>query len=657
MKGLSKLFLYMALLLCPCMKGMAQTTGVRKLMEQVGTDPHLLDKQPDTAYVDVLLQLSRAYYGVNADSAFYFARKALDYSERTGFSRGQADSWRFIGNTYEMIGDYQHMMSSYHISKNIALHTGNAAQVGKVDLNIALFYRQMGKYEAARMEIGTDSLITAKGADSIDLAYHLSYLSDMTMHRGHYDSALAFANQAQAVAIAIKDSIAYATFNNDVAGVLVAMGRATDGIRHLDWSLAYYTRMNERLGLTETNNLLAEAWLAAGHSDNALRYAKTGMLLARQMNRKQEMKESAEVLSKIYKTRGDYAASLASFEQYKSISDSLLNDHLDKQLFAFEARYEFERREDSLQADAMHQAQLHQQHDRLNRLQNIMEILLIVILSVLVFVLWRNKVTTRRNHELLMAKNQEIEQQKEAMEHQAVQLLLNNQQKDKLFSIIAHDLRGPLNSLKGLMDLVRESKLPESEIRSMMAELSRNVGYSSELVSNLLFWASSQLNGVVIIPVEIPMRRLMNDILSIFSRQAEEKKICISNEIAPDVIANADLDMTQVILRNLVSNAIKFCKAEDRITISSHQQDGMVEICIADTGVGIKEDVLEKIRRKESVTTYGTAKEKGTGLGMLLCREFAIANQGEFRVESQWGAGSQFYLTMPVAASSSSMSV
>jgi signal transduction histidine kinase len=279
------------------------------------------------------------------------------------------------------------------------------------------------------------------------------------------------------------------------------------------------------------------------------------------------------------------------------------------------------------------------------------------VLCLLAFILLRSRAVNKRTNQLLREKNEKIEEQKEALEHQAVQLLLNNQQKDKLFSIVAHDLRGPLNSLKGLLDFLKEKKLSEQEIGTMMTELRRNVDSSSELVGNLLFWASSQLDGIVVKPVILPMQALVHDTLALFAHQAREKNVALREELSPGLQGYADKDMIQMVIRNLVSNAIKFCRPGDSVTVYSNQTAREVEIRVADTGIGMKEDALERIRRRESFTSYGTAKEKGTGLGMLLCQDFTMANNGRFRVESEWGKGACCYFTIPVAPSSSSMSV
>jgi two-component system sensor histidine kinase/response regulator len=335
----------------------------------------------------------------------------------------------------------------------------------------------------------------------------------------------------------------------------------------------------------------------------------------------------------------------------------LFSEQIRKQSFSMEARYEYERKTDSMRQAAVKKEIVQQHVDRNHTLQISIAIIFILFLMVVAILLQRSMSASRRSNKELSDKNMKIEQQKEAMEHQAVQLLLNNQQKDKLFSIIAHDLRGPLNSLKGLLDFLKENRLSDSEIRSMMDELRRNVDYSSELVGNLLFWASSQMDGIVVAPVCLSLRQLVDDIVPLYTKQAGEKNIALKNNVDETLMAYADKDMTQVILRNLVSNAIKFCRAGDMITISSRLVEDWVEICVADTGIGIKEDMLSKIRRKESITTYGTAKEKGTGLGMLLCREFTEVNGGKFRIDSEWGKGSWFYFTIPTDASSSSINV
>jgi signal transduction histidine kinase len=429
--------------------------------------------------------------------------------------------------------------------------------------------------------------------------------------------------------------------------ILAAKGAYNASLEHHLESLDYYEQRDNKLGKTMTTALLAQTYLLLKDYPKALRFAQQSLAMAREIKRKKEIGEAGKVLADIYEAKRDYHHALQYYKLYKEFSDSLFNEATRKQAFALETRHEYEIKEALLKDEAAKKDILQQHIDRNHALQIFIAMLLILFLTVVAAILFRSRADKHQTNLLLQDKNQEISRQKEEMEYQAVQLLLNNQQKDKLFSIIAHDLKGPLNSLKGLLDFLKENALSDGEISSMMAELRRNVDYSAELVSNLLFWASSQLNGIVVTPVVLHLQHLTAEIMALFIKQATDKKITLKNELNPSLTAYADKDMIQVIIRNLFSNAIKFCRPGDTITVTGRISDKVAEVCMTDTGIGIREDVLRKINRKESVTTYGTAKEKGTGLGMLLCREFAEENNGRFWIESQWGKGSRFYFTIP----------
>jgi len=611
----------------------------------------------DSSYIDLLNVLAHNYYGISADSAFMYSKKALSCSEKAGYARGEAESWRMIGNTYEMIGDYPNMLSSYHHSLSIAERIGNLNLIAKAHLNIALFYKELGAYDAALAQMDEVIRIYARSTDSVQLAYVLNHQSDIFFRQQDYDKALHYAQQALQVVTALSAYQQIASFNNEMGRILAAKGEYKASLEHHLQSLDYYNQRDDKLGKTETTVLLAQTYLMLKDYPRALRFAQDGLSLAREIKRRKEAKEAGKVLADIYEAKGDYRSSLEYYKIYKEFSDSLFNDATRRQAFAMETRFEYERKEALLKEEAARKEILQQHIARNHALQTFIAILLILFLSVLAFILFRSRAEKQRTNQLLETKNREIGRQKEEMEHQAVQLLLNNQQKDKLFSIIAHDLKGPLNSLKGLLDFLKEKSLSDAEIRSMMAELGRNVDYSAELVNNLLFWASSQLNGMVVTPVVLHLRQLTAETMILFAKQAADKQVTLNNELGASLEAYADKDMIQVIIRNLFSNAIKFCRPGDSITVSGKIAGNAVEVCMSDTGIGIREDVLEKINRKESITTYGTAKEKGTGLGILLCREFAGENKGRFWIESQWGKGSRFYFAVPLPDSSSSMSV
>jgi two-component system sensor histidine kinase/response regulator len=620
----------------------AQSEAILRLRASLG----VLTRQPDfthnRAYIDTLDRLAYVFYGVSSDSAFFYGRAALEYSKRDGYVKGEAESWRILGNTYEMIGDYSQMLSCYHRSLDMAEKAGNKRQIAKATSNIASFDEQQGEYDQARMLMEKVMNICLTEGDSVLVLTVYSHLSGIAEHRQQFGLALQYARRALQAASSIRDEQQAATCRNDEGRIMAAMSRNKEAISLYQQSLQYYQQARDQLGLVSTEGLLAQAWLKLGDYSLALRYALESLNGAEMLHRNREVHEAAKALADIYEATGDDHRALQYYKLYKDFSDSLFNDETHKRILALAAGYDFEKKESLLREEEIMREDRYQRALREDAVEIAIAIPVIFILGLLAFFLLRSRNINRRMNQLLTEKNEKIEEQ-------AVQLLLNNQQKDKLFSIVSHDLRGPLNSLKTLMDCLKEKKLSETELRDLMNEFRRNVDYSSELVSNLLFWAGSQLDGMAARPAIVPVQPVVQEILALFSHQACQKSVRLIDDLQPSVYAFADKDMVEVILRNLVSNAIKFCRSGDSVTISSRPIEAGIEICITDTGIGLKKEALEMIRRKESFTSYGTAREKGTGLGILLCHEFAEANGGRFWMESEWGKGCRCYFSLPTS--------
>jgi two-component system, sensor histidine kinase and response regulator len=626
----------------------AQSEAILRLRTSLAGLTSRPDFTHDPAYVDTLDRLAYVFYGISSDSAFFYGRTALELSKRNGYIKGEAESWRILGNTYEMIGNYSQMLSCYHQSLDMAEKAGNKRQVAKATSNIALFDEQQGEYDKARALMEKVMNICLTEGDSVLVLTVYIHLSGIAVRRQQYELALQYARRALQAATATHEEPQVATCRNEVGRILEVTGDDREAIELYQRSMVYYERVRDQLGMASTSGLLAQAWLQLRDYPRALGYAQTSLTGAQLLHRNLEIRESSRALTDIYAATGDDRRALQYFKLYKNVSDSLFHDETHKRILALEAGYDFEKKESLLQQEEAMRDERYQRALREDGVRFTITILVIVILCLLAFILLRSRNLNRRMNQLLREKNEKIEEQKETLEHLAVQLLLNNRQKDKLFSIVSHDLRGPLNSLKTLMDCLKEKKLSEAELREVMNEFRRNVDYSSELVSNLLFWASSQLDGMVTQPMLLPVQPMVQDILALYSYPACLKNVWLNEDLEPSIYAFADKDMVEVILRNLISNAIKFCRLGDSVTVISRRVDRAVEICVADTGIGLKEEALDKIRRKESFTSYGTAKEKGTGLGILLCHEFAEANGGRFWIESEWGKGCHCYFTLPI---------
>ncbi|MEI8007675.1 MAG: ATP-binding protein [Bacteroidota bacterium] len=252
--------------------------------------------------------------------------------------------------------------------------------------------------------------------------------------------------------------------------------------------------------------------------------------------------------------------------------------------------------------------------------------------------------------EQLAAQNTEILRQKEILETQKQELVELNATKDKFFSIIAHDLRSPISTLISLsevlrtdMDLLDSSQ--QKEILESLYDLSKNY---LKLLDNLLQWARVQSGRMVSEPVRFELASIIHETVGFYHPYALDKEIRILERNISPVIVMADKNMIRVVLRNLISNAIKFTQPSGEIHVVMIVKESFVEVTVQDNGLGMSPETLDNMFRLDKAQSMiGTAGEKGTGLGLHLCKEFIELNHGVIKVESQKGFGSVFCFTVP----------
>jgi signal transduction histidine kinase len=226
-----------------------------------------------------------------------------------------------------------------------------------------------------------------------------------------------------------------------------------------------------------------------------------------------------------------------------------------------------------------------------------------------------------------------------------------NSTKDKLFSIIAHDLRSPFNAILGFSDILinnkKEIKAAESE--NYLKIINSSAKNTLTLLDNLLTWAKSQTGKIIYKPEKINLTEIVNEILKVSKSIAKIKNISLKYNQTADIEVYADVNMLNTILRNLISNAIKYSHSNGEINISAIQNKNKIEITVSDNGVGISEEIQNKLFEIDAnITSSGTANEKGSGLGLILCKEFVEKHGGEIWLESELGKGSAFTFSLAI---------
>lgn len=260
-------------------------------------------------------------------------------------------------------------------------------------------------------------------------------------------------------------------------------------------------------------------------------------------------------------------------------------------------------------------------------------------------------ITAAKNYEAKLRKYiEELGQVNKKLIKSEEELKELNAAKDKFFSIVAHDLRSPFTSLIGYSEFLRDDfeELSDEEIKLFANNIHESAHVVFNLLENLLQWSRVQTGRINIEPEILDISSLVNSTINLLKNNAERKSISLVNDILPRTLVYADQQTISSVVQNLLSNAIKFTPRDGKIEIGCNLKKTTAEIFVADTGVGIKEEDKEKLFRIDThLTTTGTDKEKGTGLGLILCKELVEKNHGKIWVESKLGKGSTFTFSLP----------
>ena len=441
----------------------------------------------------------------------------------------------------------------------------------------------------------------------------------------------------------------YATSLLNQANVLYEMEKFNDAIELLENAESIAKEANDSRMLRNTYSIFAKVYDKLNMREESTKYFNLFAALTRKIQQEEIQRKEDEAKQMVSQA----TTRVREVEAEKQATERELVER-DMELVQKQRMLEETEqitREQLMQIDLLNKERELQQAiiSHQNQMRNIYLGAIVLILIFSAYIMYSYNAKKKANH-LLQQKNTEISRQNIEIQEQAQQLRELNNLKDKLFSIISHDLRSPLGSLITLLNLTQEGYFTEEGFRDVIDELSKNVGYTSELLENLLRWAQSQMQGLKVIPSTFNIRDVAEDKLRLYEEQAQNKGITLRNQIDPQMAVYADSAMIELVFRNLIANAIKFCDKGSVVTTTASHSNGMVMVSVSDTGKGISSENLKKLFGREIFSTRGTSNEKGTGLGLLLCKDFITLNGGEIWAKSVEGVGSEFFFTLPLEA-------
>ena len=387
--------------------------------------------------------------------------------------------------------------------------------------------------------------------------------------------------------------------------------------------------------LSEVYNNNSNIYLEKGDYQTALAWGKKSLQEAKK-NREIDMIQDASYnLYEGSKALGRTEDALAYHELHHQYKDSIQEEQNSKAIRDLKENFEITIKEyenqELKQENQLNELKIQQQNTKLW-----VAVIILILVSALVLALILLNRKLRAKNGIISAQRGELQKA--------------NRLKDNMFSIIAHDLRGPVGTLSGLLefldaDTAREDKESYEEVLETVKD---SASSTYVLLENLLTWARQQKNEISFEPKSANLTELIDEIMQLKQPAAESKKIQLRHTLSEELVGTFDKNMIHLVIRNLVDNAIKFTPEGGKVDIAGEIKEEKVQIAVADSGVGIREEVRKKLFDKYQLySSKGTINERGSGLGLKLCHEFVQKHSGNIRVESETGKGSKFIFTLP----------
>ncbi|MCB0640213.1 MAG: hypothetical protein KDC44_01175 [Phaeodactylibacter sp.] len=565
--------------------------------------------------------------------ALHFETRSLMVSDSLGDAERVAISRHNLSDIYLHMGDYAKALEeAKEIERNKKLVNDVRLDAG-FQGRMGLIYFQMKDYVLSRSYFERALSLYKERSDRGGQAIVISDMTPLLIQQEAYELARARLSTILAEMQAVKDTVLSFRCQNALAKLWDAQGRhALAQKAYLD-CIPFYQRKQIWSQLAETYLHLAQSYHKAGDLEKALQYSDLALVQCEKAHMNIRKAEVLKLQYELYKTLGDLDMALERHEAYFDYTDSIRTEVAQRRLMEERVNKNVQDLEAEKEVIALRNSVLANQ----NRLFQLTALFLVLGLAGFYWFYWR----------LRKARNR-LEQQKEELENL-------NSTKDRFFGIIAHDLRSPIIALQGVgmqMDYFLEKNNPQ-QLRSIASSVDNTAKRLNGLLDNLLAWALSQTGRFPYHPERTQAADLVYSVVEVFELVATVKQVEISCQLPDNLYLLADEHALRTILRNLLGNALKFTEPGGHVTLSASEQSGWARFSVQDTGVGMTAEQLRQLFDLKGHSQQGTRGEKGSGLGLVLCKELVELHQGQIYGESILGQGTTIFFTLPLSTTES----
>lgn len=632
--------------------------------------------QKDTVYINLLLKIGDTYKFVKLDSMLYYAEKSKTLSDKINYNHGKVASLNILGNFHLFKGDYEKAIEIHTNNLEIAKKIGENAiasriynSLGYIHLstfdypmayktcsegldfalqnnqdvlaiqlngNIGVLFSLLKDYETSLMyfkdcfkykEINEDP--EKKGWAMANMGYSHLYLKN-------YDKGFYYIQQAIDIFEKLKISKWKAFSYLTMGSLFFEQKKYEEALYYYKLSETEHLKIEDIKGMTDTKIALAKVYLDTKDFVLAEKYAVEAEQSSQQIKYLDGVLKVSDILYRLNREQGDLKKSITYLESYTDLYDSISSDENKKNVQMLEARINFEREKENLKF--LKDETILKQKKYVQRAT--IGLLIAVVIAFLVF----------RSHRREKALNKNLAEKTKILSESQTNLNLINKNQDKLFSIVGHDLRGPIVSLKELLGLALESPSGEEYFHRFAPKLKKDVDHIHFTLDNLLNWGRTQMTGATIYPEILSVKTEIDAIKELFRENLAQKTIELKNELSEEIKIMMDINHFSIVFRNLISNAIKFTPDNGKISVNAITNNDSIIISVNDNGIGIDGKIIEKIFDSSlHYSTFGTNQERGTGLGLSLCKEMIEKNKGYISVKSKVNEGTSFIIALPKA--------
>ena len=601
----------------------------------------------DTIRVRLLNEEARKAFPKNPVKTEEYARAAMALSDSLHFKQGIMWATRNLALSENGKGNLEKQLDLTINALKIAEELNDLHATGILNTDIGNILVEQDQPRQALPYQKKALRIKQSLGQPGEIARTLNSIGSSYIRMNLPDSALYFMLESEKIKLALNDHPGLAVTYENIGLIYLQQKKYALALPYFEISEQYYKEADHLNGLVKSHLNIGLAHTMLHHYDEAQQHLSKAALLNSTLKNAKNTMVYHKNMAALDSARGDYAAALANFRQFSILNEEMFSLEKAKFIANTKEKYETEKKqhENKLlrKEQQLHLATIHQQ--RILVIFCSMLLLGLFIITAVLYLMYRRQ---QDLYKQLNHRNTQVQQQNRIILEQNTELGNGNQVKDKIFSVISHDLRSPLAILEGLLFLLRDEKMSEEQFRIFSHELWRDVKNTAYMMDNLLQWASSQMKGIRVTPDDFDISNILKNEFELLQSLARQKEITLTHALQRPIMVYADPDMIRLVLRNLISNAIKFTPVNGSVSISYLLLPDKIEVIVQDTGIGIAVADQAKVFSNIYYSTSGTQHEKGCGLGLPLSKDFIERNNGMIWFHSSSGKGTSFHFTLPL---------